>query len=84
MIDDTNENQDIVERLFGLQLQCTVKNIADETEEAKVSNEKHLKLSCYIDNNNKPIDSIQDGISLSLEGEQEFDNKIYKKTSRIN
>jgi len=35
-----------------------VKNIADETEEAKVSHEKHLKLSCYIDNNNKPIDNI--------------------------
>ena len=58
MVDDTNENQDIVERLFGLQLQCTVKNTLDDTEEAKVSHEKHLKLSCYIDNNNKPIDTI--------------------------
>tara|TARA_B110000285_G_scaffold139185_1_gene155756 strand:+ start:367 stop:750 length:384 start_codon:yes stop_codon:yes gene_type:complete len=65
-------------------MQCTVKNIADETEEAKVSHEKNFKLACYIDNNNKPIDSIQDGISLGLEGEQEFNNKIYKKTSKIN
>ena len=69
MIDDTNANQDAVERLFGVQLQCTVKNMVNEGEEAKVSHEKHLKISCYIDNNNKPIDSIQDGIALSLEGE---------------
>ena len=25
---------------------------------SKVSHEKHLKLSCYIDNNNEPSDSI--------------------------
>ena len=69
MEDDLTANQDQIEKLFGVQLQCTVKNIADESEEAKVSHEKHLKLSCYIDNGKKPIDNIQDGIALSLEGE---------------
>lgn len=83
MVDDTTTD-DVVERLFGVELEATVKNIADETEEAKVSHEKHVKLSCYIDNNNKPIDNIRDGIALSLEGEQEYNNQIYKKTSRIN
>ena len=58
MVDDTTINQDAIDRLFGVQLQCTVKNMMNEAEEAKVSHERNLKVSCYIDNNNKPIDSI--------------------------
>jgi hypothetical protein len=71
MVDD-NSNQDVVQRLFGIQLQCTTKNMVDEAEEAKVSHERHLMLRCYIENGNKPVENIQDGIALSLEGEQEY------------
>lgn len=57
-MDYGSQQKDVVDDLFGIQLQCTTKNVADEAEEAKVSHEKHLILRCYIDNNNKPIDSI--------------------------
>lgn len=57
MIDETTENQDPVERLFGIDLESTVEN--SEFEEAKTIKKEHvLKLSCHIDNNNNPINSL--------------------------
>jgi len=41
---------------------------SEQPEEKKVSAESVQKLSCHIDNNNKPIDSLQDGLKISLGG----------------
>lgn len=49
-----------------------------------------MKLPCHIDNNNNPINSIQEGLDISLTGELEkFSevlqrNAVFKKTSKIN
>ena len=49
-----------------------------------------MKLPCHIDNNNNPINSLQEGLDISLCGEMEkFSealqrNAVYKKTSKIN
>ena len=71
MIDDTISNLDTVERLFGIELESTIKNSECEDEPAEVKKESVLKLSCHIDNNNNPINSLADGLDISLEGEME-------------
>lgn len=49
-----------------------------------------LRLSCHIDNNNKPIDLLHDGLKISMNGQIEKQsqflgrNAIYSKTSKIN
>jgi ubiquitin carboxyl-terminal hydrolase 14 len=49
-----------------------------------------LKLSCHIDNNNNPINSLADGIELSMVGDIEKNsevlgrNAVFKKTSKVN
>lgn len=56
MIDETT-NQDPVERLFGIDLESTTENI-EIPEEKTVQKEHVLKLSCHIDNNNNPVNSL--------------------------
>jgi ubiquitin carboxyl-terminal hydrolase 14 len=52
--------------------------------------EKILRLSCHIDNDNNPINSLAEGLRISMEGQLEKNspslgrNAIYQKTSRIN
>jgi len=54
------------------------------------SKETVFKLSCHIDNNNKPIDDLAAGLRVSLIGELEKHsqvldrNAIHKKESKIN
>ena len=49
-----------------------------------------LKLSCHIDNQNKPVDQLDEGLKVSLEGEIEKRsevlgrNAVFKKVSKIN
>lgn len=89
MIDDTNKNTDAVERLFGIDLESTIEN-QEMPDEKEIKREHVLKLSCHIDNNNKPIDNINEGLELSLVGDLEKHsdalqrNAIFKKTSRVN
>jgi len=70
MTDDTT-NLDTIERLFGIELESTVKNAECEDEPEEVKKENVLKLSCHIDNNNNPINSLADGLDISLTGEME-------------
>lgn len=55
-----------------------------------MSYDKVQKLSCHIDNNNKPIDSLSDGLKVSLGGELEKysdalgRNAVWGKESKIN
>lgn len=67
MIDETNKDLDQVERLFGIELETTMK-CAESEEAPTVVKEKVLKLECHIDNNNKPIDTLDDGLDISLAG----------------
>ena len=59
-------------------------------EPATIQNEKVLRLSCHIDNNNNPINMLWEGIKISLEGDIEKRSQtlgrdaVYHKTSRIN
>lgn len=49
-----------------------------------------MKLECHIDNNNKPIDTLDEGLDISLSGDVEkFSevlqrNAVFKKTSKVN
>jgi len=89
MVDDTT-NTDTIERLFGIELESTIKNSECEDEPEEVKKESVLKLSCHIDNNNNPINSLSDGLDISLEGEMEkFSqqlqrNAVFKKSSKVN
>jgi len=71
MIDDTNSSLDPVERLFGIELETTVHNAETDDEPDKIVKENVLKLSCHIDNNNNPINTLSEGIDISLVGDLE-------------
>jgi len=59
-------------------------------EPSTKSVEKVIRLSCHIDNGNKPVDMMSEGLKVSLEGQIEkyspsLDrNALYSKTSKIN
>ena len=55
--------------MFGVELESTIKCAETEAEPEKVVTEHVLKIPCHIDNDNKPIDSLQDGLEISLEGD---------------
>ena len=66
MMDDETAALDPVTRLFEIELERTTQNTESEAEPEQTGTEKVLKLSCHIDNNNNPIDNIQDGLNVSL------------------
>lgn len=61
----------MIGNLFECELESTLKCLESESEPPSVQKESVLRLSCHIDNNNKPIDMIYDGIKISLEGQIE-------------
>jgi hypothetical protein len=60
---------DLIEKLFAVELETTVTNKETDAEPPTTTKESVLKLSCHIDNNNKPIDHLVEGLKISLEGE---------------
>ena len=60
-------------------------NSETEAEPHQVSHENVLKLPCHIDNNNNPINSIQEGLDISLTGELEKFSEVLQRnaTSRM-
>ena len=66
MLDDETAALDPVTRLFEVELESTIVNTESDAEPEQTATEKVLKLSCHIDNNNNPIDNIQDGLDVSL------------------
>jgi ubiquitin carboxyl-terminal hydrolase 14 len=70
-------------------LESSIKNTESEADPDTTVQESVLKLPCHIDNNNNPIDQLQDGLKISLEGEMEkFSealqrNAVFKKTSKV-
>jgi ubiquitin carboxyl-terminal hydrolase 14 len=81
---------DMVEKLFSIELVNTVKNKETDAEPVKETSEQVLRLSCHIDNNNNPINHMLEGLKISLEGDIEKysdilgRNSIYFKQSKIN
>lgn len=80
---------DPVKDMFGIELESTIQNMEKEDEESYIQKEHVLKLPCHIDNNNKPIDSLQAGLKISLSGDLEKysdslgRNALFSKTSKI-
>ena len=89
-MDDEQAARDPVERLFGIELESTFKNSESEAEESKVQMENVLKLPCHIDNNNNPINSLQEGLEISLKTNLEKysetlgRNANYVETKKVN
>jgi hypothetical protein len=87
---EEEEGGTLVDKLFGIELENTVKNKELQDEPAQVSKEQVLKLSCHIDNNSKPVDQLSDGLKASLEGDIEKysdllgRNSVYTKQTKIN
>lgn len=83
------EEVNLAKQLFNIDFSVTLKNTMSEDEEAKVSSESGYMLSCPIDNNNKPISHLFDGLQLGLEGEVELFSEhanqtcVYNRTSRL-
>lgn len=84
------EERNLVSHLFDIDFEVTLTNTQAEDEEKQVTHEKQKELRCYIDNNNKPISHLFDGIKLSLEGEVEKYSEhlqaqsVYKKDLKMN
>ena len=87
---EVSTKEDLVGNLFEIELQSELKCVESPEEPATIQNEKVLRLSCHIDNNNNPINMLWEGIKISLEGDIEKRSQtlgrdaVYHKTSRIN
>jgi ubiquitin carboxyl-terminal hydrolase 14 len=68
-----DEEENLIKHLFNIELKVTQPS-EDESEEAKVSIEKCKELRCYIDNNNKPINHLMEGIKLCMGDTQRMNN----------
>ena len=67
-ITDDADAGDVVEKLFGIELENTTKNTEDPDEPTSATKEQVLRLSCHIDNNNNPISDLSEGLKISLSG----------------
>lgn len=85
-----NDGQDIIGNLFEIELFSSSKCLEFPDELPTEQKEKVLKLSCHIDNNNKPIDMLAEGIKISLQGQIEKRSPtlgrdaIYEQIKKIN
>jgi len=61
----------IIDHLFDIEMESKLTNPAVEDEPEEVKSETVKKLNCHIDNGGKPVDSLHEGIALSLKGEVE-------------
>jgi ubiquitin carboxyl-terminal hydrolase 14 len=80
----------VIGNLFEIEMENELKCLEEPNEPSTKSTEKVIRLSCHIDNGNKPIDMLQEGLKISLEGQiEKFSpflnrNALYTKTSKIN
>jgi ubiquitin carboxyl-terminal hydrolase 14 len=85
-----DEDKNLINHLFDIDLSVSYTNTMSEDEERKESVEKVNMLSCPIDNQNKPIDHLMDGLKVNLEGEVESHSEhtnstnVYKVEKRMN
>lgn len=80
----------MIEKLFGIEIVSYIKNKETPDEPEQTTKENVLKLSCHIDTNTTPVNHLNEGLKLSLEGDIEKQspllgrNCIYYKKSLIN
>lgn len=73
-----------------MELETELSCVEVPEEPVTIQTEKVLKLSCHIDNNNNPINSLNEGLKISLVGQIEKHsqtlgrNAVYVKKSSIN
>ena len=85
-----NDDEDLIERLFAIEMENKTSCMEIPNDEPVVSKETVFKLACHIDNNNKPIDDLAGGLRVSMTGELEKHsealgrNAIHKKEQKIN
>jgi hypothetical protein len=70
MVDD-GEEQNPVDKLFSIEMASTTKNLENDNEPPTIGRETVMKLSVQIDNDNKPIDNIDEGLGLTMKGQLE-------------
>ena len=76
--------------MFTVELESTLQNKETDAEPSTTVKESVIKLSCHIDNNNKPIDHLAEGLKISLEGDLDRyspvlgRNAVYSKKAAIN
>ncbi|CAG9313885.1 unnamed protein product [Blepharisma stoltei] len=86
----TGWSGNVIEDLFGIEFQTTIKCEESPEEPPQMMVEYSKKLMCIIDNEGQPVDHLPDGIRAGLEGfiEKQSEslgrNAQYKKTQRIN
>ena len=79
----------MIQDLFALEMQTKHTNKEDPTEVTDMS-EEVFKLTCQIENGANPINSLAEGLKLSLEGDIEKNSPnlgrdaIWGKVSRVN
>ncbi|CAD8102562.1 unnamed protein product [Paramecium primaurelia] len=86
---EEGQQKNLVKELFEIELKSTIENQDLPDEPKKVSIEKGKKLMCIIDNQSRPVNTLIEGITVSLEEQlqkiSEIDQQthIYKKTQKI-
>lgn len=65
---DEGDDRNPVDKLFAIEMESTTRNIENDNEPPTVGTETIMKLPCQIDNNNKPIDNIDEGLEISFNG----------------
>jgi hypothetical protein len=61
----------MIEKLFGIELVNQLKNTESEEEPVQETKEQVLRLSCHIDNQSNPVNHMNEGLKVSLEGDIE-------------
>jgi hypothetical protein len=63
-----SQEEDIIGNLFEIELESESKCIEAPEEPSTVQLEKVLRLSCHIDNDNNPINSLSEGLKIAMAG----------------
>ena len=60
--------RDLIANLFEIELENETKCLESPDEPSAVTHENVLRLSCFIENGAKPVELLQDGLKMGLEG----------------
>lgn len=71
LINSNADKDDVIGNLFECEMENTLKCLESPDEPSTSNAEKVLRLSCHIDNGNKPIDLLNEGLKVSLCGQIE-------------
>ncbi len=84
-----NANKNLIQDLFEFSLTTQFHNIEDEEDKSDIRTEFNNKLGCIIDNQQEPVDNLEDGIRAGLvskvekHSEKHGKNCLWKKQQKI-